>query len=78
NNAIRIEKTMKSICDNLEPIGVGVLDSLVNSVTGGDVETIGKNKEVYGDDNRYYIGRLIFDSSSILLGIGGIVLGAGV
>ncbi|EOI6975369.1 hypothetical protein ACMVKW_001715 [Listeria monocytogenes] len=74
---MRLEKTTKAICKNLEPVGAGALDSLVNNFTFGSVETIGKNKEVYGDDNRYYVGRLIADSAGIYLGVEGIVLGVG-
>ncbi|EAE7733523.1 hypothetical protein BLK74_06700 [Listeria monocytogenes] len=74
---MRLEKTTKAICENLEPVGAGALDSLVNNFTFGSVETIGKNKEVYGDDNRYYVGRLIADSAGIYLGVEGIVLGVG-
>ncbi|WP_141009342.1 hypothetical protein, partial [Listeria monocytogenes] len=74
---MRVEKTMKAICENLEPVGAGTLDSLINNFTFGSVETIGKNKEVYGDDNRYYVGRLIADSAGIYLGVEGIVLGVG-
>ncbi|MBC2012524.1 hypothetical protein HCB13_06525 [Listeria marthii] len=53
------------------------MDSLVNNFTFGSAETIGKNKEVYGDDNRYYVGRLIADSAAIYLGVEGIILGVG-
>ncbi|HAA7127329.1 TPA_asm: hypothetical protein GHG54_02600 [Listeria monocytogenes] len=74
---MRVEKTTKAICENLEPVGAGALDSLVNNFTFGSVETIGKNKEVYGDDNRYYVGRLVADSAGIYLGVEGIVLGVG-
>ncbi|OFF43299.1 hypothetical protein BJM27_00005 [Listeria monocytogenes] len=74
---MRLEKTTKAICENLEPVGAGALDSLVNNFTFGSVETIGKNKEVYGDDNRYYVGRLIADSAGIYLGVEGIILGVG-
>ncbi|TYV52921.1 hypothetical protein [Listeria monocytogenes] len=74
---MRLEKTTKAICGNLEPVRAGALDSLVNNFTFGSVETIGKNKEVYGDDNRYYVGRLIADSAGIYLGVEGIVLGVG-
>ncbi|EGY1138479.1 hypothetical protein ATS86_002176 [Listeria monocytogenes] len=76
-HSMRLEKTTKAICENLEPVGAGALDSLVNNFTFGSVETIGKNKEVYGDDNRYYVGRLIADSAGIYLGVEGIVLGVG-
>ncbi|ELK8000288.1 hypothetical protein RVZ25_001656 [Listeria monocytogenes] len=74
---MRVEKTTKAICENLEPVGAGALDSLVNNFTFGSVEIIGKNKEVYGDDNRYYVGRLIADSAGIYLGVEGIILGVG-
>ncbi|WP_260442632.1 hypothetical protein, partial [Listeria innocua] len=77
NHSMRVQKTMKAICENLEPVGAGALDSLVNNFTFGSVETIGKNKEVYGDDNRYYVGRLIADSAGIYLGVEGIILGVG-
>lgn len=76
-HSMRVEKTTKAICENLEPVGAGALDSLVNNFTFGSVEIIGKNKEVYGDDNRYYVGRLIADSAGIYLGVEGIILGVG-
>ncbi|WP_260511557.1 RHS repeat protein [Listeria marthii] len=74
---IRAEKAKKAICDNLLAMGAGALDSLANSFTFGAVETINKNKEVYGDDNSYYIGRLLVDFEGVVLGIEGIIFGLG-
>ncbi|WP_446499811.1 RHS repeat-associated core domain-containing protein [Listeria cossartiae] len=78
NNAIRIEKTMKSICEGLSVIGAGVVDGFASDLTFGLIETVGKNKEVYGDDNRYYVGRLIADTVSVYFGVSAIIEGVAI
>ncbi|EAF3115713.1 hypothetical protein CSI37_12370 [Listeria monocytogenes] len=75
NHSMRVQKTMKAICDGVPVISVGVVDAYASNITMGAVDTIYKNKDVYGDNNLYYIGRLIADASSFLTGIGGIVGG---
>ncbi|MBC1210558.1 hypothetical protein HB815_06430 [Listeria booriae] len=72
---IRLEKARKAICSGTAALSTGFVDGIAGNASFGVVETLNKNKEVYGDNNLYYIGKLLSDVGSLAVGGLGIVGG---
>ncbi|WP_311772234.1 polymorphic toxin type 33 domain-containing protein [Listeria booriae] len=71
----RAQKNWKSICSGASSLGTGVVDGIASNLSFGIVGTIGKNEEANKDSNMYYIGKILTDAGTILIGNAGVPVG---
>ncbi|WP_311773169.1 colicin E3/pyocin S6 family cytotoxin [Listeria booriae] len=71
----RAQKNWKSICSGASSLGTGVVDGIASNLSFGIVGTIGKNEEANKDSNMYYIGKILTDAGTMLIGNAGVPVG---